>query len=116
MVEGRGFKVVEARDGREAVECFRSRRDEIEAVILDLTMPVMDGSTAMTEIRRIRSDVPVVFITGFTEQPASAVGPDVEPVGFVHKPFDEGELMRGLRGVLESDRTAQSEAPTGSAR
>jgi len=64
MLERYGFTVVTCADGHEAVAIFRERPDEILLVILDVTMPNMDGGKAFREIRRIRPDAKVILSSG----------------------------------------------------
>ena len=56
LLERHGFSVVTARDGREAIEVFQARCDEIVAVVLDLTMPRMGGEETFRELRRLSPD------------------------------------------------------------
>jgi DNA-binding response OmpR family regulator len=98
----RGFRVLAAEDGRRAMEVFRAHAGEIEAVLLDVTMPGASGSEVAGGMRRIRSDVPIVFMSGFSEEHATSGWPDAAAVGFVQKPFSEAELVEALRFVLES--------------
>ncbi len=65
-----GFDVVLANDGREGVARFKERTPEIVAVLMDLTMPQMDGVDAFREIRGIDENVPVLLMSGYNEQDA----------------------------------------------
>jgi CheY-like chemotaxis protein len=69
MLERMGFRVVLAGEGSEAVQVFRdmeSRGERITCVLLDLTMPHMDGEEAFRELRRLRKDVTVVLASGYS--------------------------------------------------
>jgi signal transduction histidine kinase len=66
MLQRLGFEVLTASDGREAVDLYRERNGTITAVVLDMTMPNMDGKEALEELRRIRADVQVLMTSGFT--------------------------------------------------
>ena len=112
----RGFRVLAAEDGRRAMEVFRAHAGEIEAVLLDVTMPGMNGSEVAGGMRRIRSDVPIVFMSGFAEAHATSGWLDAAAVGFVQKPFTEEAARAGAplrareRGSL-SARVSHSRAP-----
>ena len=100
MLSRMGFDVLTASDGGEAVEIFRDRADEIDAVILDLTMPHMDGEQAFLELRRIRADAVVLLCSGYNEQDATRHFAGKGLAGFIQKPFGMGELRTKLKQVL----------------
>ena len=95
-----GFDVVTARDGVDAVEVFRKHADEIVAVLLDVTMPRMSGAEALNEIRAIRSEVPILLSSGYSEQIAGVALTDRQAVGFIQKPYERSALRRKLREIL----------------
>ncbi len=68
MLERLGFEVIHVSDGQEAVERYRLQADQIRCVLLDLTMPRLDGEECFRELRRIRKDVRVVVTSGYNEQ------------------------------------------------
>jgi DNA-binding response OmpR family regulator len=71
-------------------------------VLLDLTMPELDGVATFHEIRRLRPDLPVILISGYSEQEASLRLQLPGLAGFVQKPFQPGELVGRIRAVLSS--------------
>ena len=100
-LERAGFAVLTTADGRECVEVFRKRRDEIDVVVLDLTMPVLGGTDALRELHAIRPGVPVILSSGYTEEDASArTGDEGGAVAFVQKPYRPSELVASVRAVL----------------
>ena len=101
MLERAGFKVLTARDGAEAVELFRDHADEISAVLLDMTMPKLNGEEAFCEMRQIRSDVCVILSSGYDEQDATDRFVGKGLAGFLQKPYDFDTLLTKLRQVLE---------------
>jgi CheY-like chemotaxis protein len=100
-LEQHGFTIVTAKNGKEAVEAFRSHANELVAVLLDLTMPMMNGEEAFEKFRGIRVGVPVILSSGYTEQGATAHFAGEKPTAFVQKPYSPETLLRALRGVLE---------------
>jgi len=100
MLEALGFSVLLADDGREAIEVFRARRSEISCVILDLTMPVMDGGEAFQELRGIDPDVVVLLSSGYNEQETMEQFEGSGPAGFIQKPYHVPLLEEKLRKVL----------------
>jgi PAS domain S-box-containing protein len=97
-----GYKTLTASDGEEGVAVFREHADEIVCVILDLTMPRMDGATAFREMRRIRPDVRVILSSGHAEQEAFRRFDSEGAAGFLQKPYElsalQAELERVIRG------------------
>ncbi len=102
LLSMRGYEVVTVASGGEAMEALSSRRDEIDAVLLDVTMPVMSGDEALRELRRIRADVPVVLCSGLDPQTALQRFGEHEPDGFLQKPFDYEHVCRVLEGLIRS--------------
>jgi len=100
MLQNLGYEVLEASDGVYAVECFRTHSQEISAVLLDLTMPRMDGREALREILKLRSDTKVVICSGYHEEEALQ-GTEAQTIaGFLPKPYRLRELQAILAKVL----------------
>ena len=102
MAEALGFQVVEAADGREAVAIFELRHRELSAVIMDLTMPHMDGRQAFLQMRTVNAAVPVVLSSGYNEQDVLGEFLGRGLVGFLPKPYQQSQFMAVLRQALES--------------
>jgi CheY-like chemotaxis protein len=100
ILERSGFSVLTAADGREAVKLFQKHGGKIACVLLDLTMPHMDGEETYRELRRIRSDVPVILASGYSEQEIAKHFTGQDPPGFIEKPFESTALMAKLRDTL----------------
>ena len=96
MLQTLGFDILSASDGEKGLEVYRARHESICAVLLDLTMPRMDGEETFREIRRIRPDACVVLMSGFNEQDAAARFVGKGLAGFVQKPFTPDELRERL--------------------
>jgi CheY-like chemotaxis protein len=97
MVEQLGYQPLCAVDGLDGVEKFRANATRIACVILDLTMPRMDGMTALIEMRRIKPDVKVILSSGYDAQEATQrfVGHGV--AGFLQKPY----RLEALQAMME---------------
>ncbi len=100
MLERVGFDVIVAADGREAVELFDQQHDEIVCVILDLTMPHMDGEQAFREMRRISRDVRVIMSSGYNEQEVTQRFVGTGLAGFLQKPYRLQDLAEKVREIL----------------
>ncbi len=95
-----GLKVLTASDGREAVDLFREHRKEIDLVILDLTMPRLDGGEALAEIRRIDPAARVVIASGYSEGALGARFAGNGLSGILQKPYTLARLRGLLSGLL----------------
>ncbi len=97
-----GYRVVTARDGFQAIETYRKLRDQIALVILDFTMPVMDGSDVFHELLEINPKVPVVLSSGFAEQDRLRAMLAKGLRGFIPKPYTQQKLLAQIRATLDA--------------
>jgi len=100
MLEQAGFAVLTATNGEEAVTTFAREAHQISAVLLDMTMPVMTGMQALTRLRAIRSDVPVVMSSGYSDVEASAESAAELGDAFLKKPYTAKQLVGMINGLL----------------
>lgn len=101
MLESLGFKVLQASDGWEAVQIYREHSSEIGCVLLDLTMPHMDGAEAFSEIRKIHPQARIVLASGFSEHEIETRFADKNPSGFLQKPYGFDNLRQVLAKVFK---------------
>lgn len=99
MLERLGLGVLTALDGRECVALYRERKDKIDVVLLDLTMPHMNGEEAFRELRQINPDVRVILASGYSENDIAARFAGKGLSGCVQKPYTMDKL-RSLLSVL----------------
>ncbi len=99
-LERSGYRVLLARNGREAVDLFRLHASEITAVVLDLAMPVMGGDEALPQLREIRRDIPVLITSGYGEMLVTQRLHESEP--FIQKPFTADELARNVDTAIKA--------------
>ncbi len=92
MLEHLGYDVLEAADGGAGVVAFRARRADIMAVLLDWTMPVMDGEEVFRVLRELAPDLPVILSSGYTEYDARRRGMPEGLSGFLQKPYTIRQL------------------------
>jgi PAS domain S-box-containing protein len=114
MVERCGFQTLVAADGHEAVRLYREHAEEIVCVLLDLTMPQMDGVETHRELRRIRDGVPTLVASGYTEEEILRRFAGEHLAGAIAKPYQMAALSAKLRQVLagiESPAESRSARP-----
>jgi CheY-like chemotaxis protein len=102
MIERLGYEALEARNGREAVEIFRENRDDIACIILDLSMPVMDGITAIGRLREIDELVPVIITSGYSRNEKVEEVLNNPTVRFLQKPYSFADIQRMVEDLLKS--------------
>ena len=98
MLKELGFAVITANDGREAVAAFQENRD-IRFVILDLTMPHMDGEQCFRRLRQLKPDVKVIMSSGYNEQEVTQRFVGKGLAGFIQKPYRLSTLQEVIRTV-----------------
>ena len=103
MLQEIGFQTIGAEDGRHALDIMERVGDNITAVLLDLSMPRMGGAETLRRLRELRPELPVLMMSGYTEQ---SVAPQFEdsgpgPTGFVQKPFLAEDLIAVFRRFAE---------------
>ncbi len=118
ILEQRGARVLAAANGPEAIELFSAQADQIDVVLLDLTMPGMSGAEVYEQLVRIRPDVRVVVSSGYGEREIAQRIGDRAPAGFVRKPFTSASLVARIGEVIgaEGAQGAAGQASTPSGR
>jgi CheY-like chemotaxis protein len=96
-----GYETIEAVDGLDVIQAFERAPEAIDLVLLDVTMPHVDGFEALRQIRAIRPDVPAILVSGLLGFDA----PELEHprTEFLPKPYDLRQLAAAVRRVLDSD-------------
>jgi len=100
MVERLGFEALRAEDGQVGVEQFRTHADGIVCVLLDMTMPHLDGAETFRRLHQARPEVPVILMSGYSEHDAAVRFAGKGLAGFLQKPFRPQELAALLQRVL----------------
>src|ERR1039457_281613 len=98
MLHELGFDTITAIDGREAIKIFKSNPD-IDCVILDLTMPHMDGEQCFRELRHIKPEVKVIISSGYNEQEVTQKFVGKGLTGFIQKPYKLSVLKEAIKKI-----------------
>jgi CheY-like chemotaxis protein len=108
-----GFEVVTAQSGFECLDLFRQRPRHFDLVLLDLTMPFMDGEETFGRLRAIQPDAVVLLSTGFILQERLDRMLAAGMAGFLRKPHRPDELVANIRAVLESVKMSRAGCAAG---
>jgi CheY-like chemotaxis protein len=103
MLERLGYAVVTRTSGVEALGLFGKKSDHFDLVITDMTMPQMTGDKLARELIRIRSDIPIILCTAFSEHISKEKATAMGVRGFFMKPFLINEIAKVVRKVLDKD-------------
>ena len=100
MLEELGYRVYTAQDGLAALDCWKAHPGEVALVLLDLTMPRMDGHQTFLALRSLSPDLPVIISSGYdaTQSLQSLQGPGMP--SFLHKPYSIKELRQAVEASL----------------
>ncbi len=101
MLEALGLDVLTAEDGRAGVQVFEEHVDDIQLVLLDMTMPHLSGAEAFRLLHALNRDIPVLLISGYDEDEAIARFTEKGLAGFIHKPFTIATLRDSVRAAIE---------------
>jgi CheY-like chemotaxis protein len=100
ILEARGYKVLEAKDGQEALEICKTHGGTIDLTLTDIVMPRMSGSEFAENVAAVRPDMKIVFMSGYSEE-ISKSGILRGGVHFIEKPFTSNALALKIREALD---------------
>ena len=101
-----GYTVVEAKNGKQAIEIYNNNPDRIDLVILDMIMPEMDGGETYDSLKAINSDIKVLLSSGYSIDGQAEAIMTRGCNGFIQKPFNMKDLSLKLREILDNPRCA----------
>ncbi len=101
LLESKGYNVLCARDGLEAVNIYQSHKQEIALVITDMGLPVLTGSDEFKRLKEINPNVKVVFASGYFEPDIKSELLKDGAKGFIQKPYEPNDILRIIRQVLD---------------
>jgi two-component system, cell cycle sensor histidine kinase and response regulator CckA len=99
-LSARGYSVLEAASGFEALEVAAKNEGKIDLIVSDVVMPEMDGPTMFGELRKRGVTAKVIFVSGYAEEAFAKNLPDGEEFGFLPKPFTLKQLVEAVKGAL----------------
>ncbi|WP_284177349.1 cell cycle histidine kinase CckA [Rhabdaerophilum sp. SD176] len=101
-LRSRGYTVIEAQSGVDALEQVGDAIESIDLVVSDVVMPEMDGPTLLRELRARKPDLKVIFVSGYAEEAFRKNLPEGQQFDFLPKPFGLKQLIETVKGVMGS--------------
>jgi DNA-binding response OmpR family regulator len=102
LLRKNGFFVLEAPNGRAAVDLFRTAHSQIGVVLLDLVLPGLSGAEVLRELQQIRSGVKVILTTAYSPEVVRVFVDGQQAWRFIKKPYRVGDVMELLREALDT--------------
>jgi two-component system cell cycle sensor histidine kinase/response regulator CckA len=99
-LSARGYTVLEAASGVEALQIIEDRGTPVDIVVSDVVMPEMDGPTLLRELRKLYPDLKVIFVSGYAEDAFKKNLPEGEEFNFLPKPFSLRQLVETVKQVM----------------
>jgi two-component system cell cycle sensor histidine kinase/response regulator CckA len=96
----RGYHVLEASGGEEALEIVKAGGQEIHLLITDVVMPNMDGPTMVRHVKQLKPNLAVIFMSGYAEEAFRRNDQNSEDIHFLPKPFGLKQLAAKVKEVL----------------
>jgi two-component system cell cycle sensor histidine kinase/response regulator CckA len=98
----RGYTVLQAGNGREALEELEKHGGDVDLVVSDVVMPEMDGPTLMSELRKRNPGIKIIFVSGYAEDAFDKSLPDHSQFNFLPKPFTLKQLVTAVKASMAS--------------
>ncbi|MCL4435200.1 MAG: PAS domain S-box protein [Thaumarchaeota archaeon] len=98
-LENQGYRTITATDGTKAVDAYSQNQDVVNAVLLDMMMPVMDGDTTIKALRKINPSVKIIAVSGFAKKDRYEKSIE-DAQAFLMKPYTADELLKTINQVL----------------
>jgi DNA-binding NtrC family response regulator len=103
----KGFAVMEAEDGSVAMDLIRTHRDDIDVILLDVTLPGTSSKAVFEEAHHLRAGMKVVLTSAYERKTVEALFPGLRITQFIRKPFQLDDLVGTLRDALAGEVAPQ---------
>ena len=108
FLEQKGYKIIQAKDGEEALDIFNQMKDDISLILLDVMMPKLDGWSVLRQIRQT-SQVPIIMLTARGEEQDELFGFELGVDEYIAKPFSPKILVARVEAILRRGQSEQKE-------
>lgn len=118
ILRSRGYRVIEARDGVEALDVVGRRSPPVDLVLSDVVLPIIGGAELLRRLREADPTLPVVLVSGYTDDELLRRGVMAGKTRFIQKPYSADILHRAVEEALAAARRGRSQetAPAGKSR
>jgi PAS domain S-box-containing protein len=100
-LEAQGYNILQAEDGKKAIEIYQQHREKIRLVISDMGLPEMSGKEEFLKLKEIDPEVKVIFASGFFDPEIRAYLAEAGAKGFIQKPYRPSEMVGFIRKILD---------------
>jgi CheY-like chemotaxis protein len=104
LLRQQGIRVFDAGEGKAAIEILRDHAHEIDAILLDLTLPGIPSDEVIAAAGQMRPDIKILLTSAYSSRDAAQAMAATQVKGFIRKPYEFGELSRALSGMLSGAR------------
>jgi len=103
ILEGLGYQITSCTSSIEALELFKSKPEEFDLIVSDMTMPIMTGDNLASACIRIRPDIPIILLTGFSEKITEETAQKLGIKALLLKPVRRFDLAKTIRKALDEN-------------
>lgn len=107
FLEQKGYRILQAKDGEEAIEIFNMENDTISLIVLDVMMPKLDGWSVLRQIRQT-SQVPIIMLTARGEEQDELFGFELGVDEYISKPFSPKILVARIEAILKRGKMLEN--------
>ena len=104
LLRSLGYRVTTRTSSLEALDFFRVRHGDVDLVVTDITMPHMTGGDLTRRMLEIRSDIPVILCTGYSEMINEEKAKKIGARGYIMKPVNRADLAKAVREALDGGK------------
>jgi DNA-binding NtrC family response regulator len=102
LLEKRGYRVLQAENGRRALEIAGPQINDLSLVITDIVMPEMGGAPLVAEMRALNPNLRFICMTGYSKEEVLS-GDGLDSAAFIEKPFTPNDLLDKVEEILKSE-------------
>ncbi len=104
MFKTLGFAVIEAVNGKDALDLYQNKSSEITLVLTDIGMPIMDGYELIRELKKLNPELPIIISSGFGDIDISSKISRKDVAGLISKPYNFNQMREVVNSVIDGDR------------
>ena len=102
VLQHHGYRTISAEDGAQALNTYHAHRQNIDLLLIDITLPVHNGDAVLKQVRATSPDIKAVLTSGYGQNQAMAAFKDSPTTWFIHKPYRHNELLAVIEQALHA--------------